>query len=128
MKRDGIIHPGLIELIASLGHNDEILICDAGYPIPAHLPRIDLGYRRGDPPFLDVLGTIASELFIDAAVAAAEASEELCREIERTSGAELQRMPHADLKQRVLHCKAAVRTGEYRPYANVLLVAGVAFS
>lgn len=127
MKKDGIIHPGLIELLASLGHCDEILICDAGYPIPAQLPRIDLGYRRGEPPFLDVLATISKELFIDAAVIAAEASLDLCQEIEDIVQAPIQRMDHVELKRRVHGCKAAVRTGEYRPYANVVLVAGVAF-
>lgn len=127
MKKHGIIHPGLSELLASLGHNDEILICDAGYPIPASVPRIDLGYREGQPPLLDVLETISAELYIDAAVIAAEATDELGQAIGDAAQAPVQRMAHVDLKARVHGCKAAVRTGEYRPYANALLVVGVAF-
>lgn len=127
MKKDGIIHPQLLAVLASLGHNDEILLCDAGYPIPADVPRIDLGYRRGQPPFFDVLETIVAELFVEYGVIAAETAPELSGRIEDVLRADVRRLPHIELKQRVRACKAVIRTGEYTPYANVIIVAGVAF-
>lgn len=127
MKKDGIIHPQLLAVLASLGHNDEILLCDAGYPIPADVPRIDLGYRRGQPPFFDVLETIVAELFVEYGVIAAETAPELSGRIEDVLGADVRRLPHIELKQRARACKAVIRTGEYTPYANVIIVAGVAF-
>jgi len=127
MKKQGIIHPQLLAVLASLGHNDEILLCDAGYPIPAEVPRIDLGYRRGQPPFFDVLETIVAELFVEYGVIAAETAPELSDRIEGVLRADVRRLPHIELKQRARACKAVIRTGEYTPYANVIIVTGVAF-
>lgn len=39
----------------------------------------------------------------------------------------MRRLPHIELKERARACKAVIRTGEYTPYANVIIVAGVAF-
>jgi D-ribose pyranase len=127
MKKDGIIHPQLLAVLASLGHTDEILLCDAGYPIPVDVPRIDLGYRRGQPPFLDVLEAIVAELVVEYAVVAAETALELSGRIQDLLRADVRRLPHVELKQRARACKAVIRTGEYTPYANVIIVAGVAF-
>lgn len=127
MKAGGVIHPALLSLLATLGHTDELLICDAGYPIPAHIPRIDLAYRPGHPPFLDVLGAIAQELELEGALIAEEASIELGAEIDRALAARAERIPHTALKERAQRCRGAVRTGEYTRYANVILIAGVAF-
>lgn len=125
MKKDGIIHPPLLAVLASLGHNDEILLCDAGCPFPADVPRIDLGYRRGLPAFFDVLETIVAELFYG--VIAAETAPQLSGRIEDVLRADVRRLPHIELKQRARACKAVIRTGEYTPYANVIVVAGVGF-
>ncbi len=127
MKKDGIIHPELLATLAARGHNDQILGCDAGYPIPMEVPRIDLGYRRGQPRFLEVLEAITAEIVLETGIIAAETSEELARHLAGVLGLEPQRIPHVDLKARAHGCKAAVRTGEFTPYANVILVAGVAF-
>lgn len=127
MKAGGVIHPALLSLLATLGHTDELLICDAGYPIPAHLPRIDLAYRPGQPPFLDVLAAIVQELALEGALMAEEASNELGAEIDRTLATHAERIPHIALKERAQRCRGAVRTGEFTRYANIILIAGVAF-
>lgn len=36
-------------------------------------------------------------------------------------------IPHLEFKERTKHAKFAVRTGEFTPYPNILLRAGVAF-
>jgi D-ribose pyranase len=41
---------------------------------------------------------------------------------------QLKRIPHEELKQLVGKVAFVVRTGEARPYANVVLRAGVAFA
>ena len=126
MKKSGILRPELLEAIGSLGHLDEFLVCDAGYPIPDEVLRIDLGYRPGMPPFLDVLEAIAAEIVIEGAVVAAEASDEMTASIARIVG-EVQQLSHAKLKERAFRARFAVRTGEFTPYANVLVVCGVPF-
>ena len=62
MKNNGVIHPDLVRLLAQLGHGDELLICDAGFPIPPEVERIDLGYRLGSPPFGDVVESIVADI------------------------------------------------------------------
>ena len=126
MKKSGLLHPELLEAIATLGHTDEFVVCDAGFPIPDELPRIDLGYRAGMPPFLDVLEAVMAEVAAEGAVIAAEASPDLVGAIEALTG-RAERVPHTDFKRRARGARFAVRTGEFTPYANVIVVCGVAF-
>lgn len=127
MRSSVLIHPGLLQLLASLGHTDEVLVCDAGFPIPAHVPRIDLAYRPGGAPFLDVLATVVASVHIEESAIASEASAELGQSIDQIVTPPARRIPHASLKTRSQDCRGAIRTGEYTPYANVLLTIGVAF-
>ena len=127
MMKNGLLHPALLAAIAELGHRDEFLVCDAGMPIPNQARRIDLAYRAGAPAFLDVLGAIAADVVIERAVIAAETAPELAAAIERLLGCPVDRISHEELKARSRTSQFAVRTGEFTPYANVLLVAGVAF-
>ena len=76
MKAGVLLHPGLLQVLASAGHTDEFLICDAGFPA--------LGFPADD-------------------------------------------VAHVSLKRRAHGSRAIVRTGEYTPYANVILSMGVAF-
>ena len=51
MRRDGIWHPRLIEVLTGLGHTDLIVIADAGLPVAEGVERIDLLWGRGEPGF-----------------------------------------------------------------------------
>lgn len=42
-------------------------------------------------------------------------------------GVTLEFVPHSELKSLIRQARAIVRTGEFAPYANVLLVSGVVF-
>ena len=64
MKKSGIINPELCEAIASLGHTDSIVICDAGLPIPPGVRRIDLSLVRG-AVFDQVFHAIVRELQVE---------------------------------------------------------------
>jgi D-ribose pyranase len=50
-----------------------------------------------------------------------EAVEELLGDIP------IERVPHRILKEETGSARAVIRTGEFTPYANVILVAGVVF-
>ena len=54
MLKTGILHPQLARVLAELRHRDTIIIGDAGLPIPKGVERVDLGWRPGDPAYLDV--------------------------------------------------------------------------
>ena len=125
------IHPQLSRIISEIGHYDELFVTDAGLPIPVGAERVDLAYRKGEPAFLDVLDTILAEIVIEAAVMPAEVAEAsphmlaAVRERLEPLGIEVELIPHVDYKARSHGARAFVRSGEYTPYANVALIAGV---
>ena len=60
-------------MLAELRHKDTIIIGDAGLPIPKGVERVDLGWRPGDPAYLDVLEEILKYIVVEGAVFADEA-------------------------------------------------------
>lgn len=128
MKNHGVIHPDLVRVLAQLGHKDEVLICDAGFPIPLGIERIDLGYRLGSPALGDVVETIIDEIVVESIVVADETGDDLVRWLQSTTDVgSVKRITHDQLKDRTRSSRAVIRTGETTPYANVILIAGVAF-
>lgn len=131
MKDRGILHPRLARLVASMGHGDGLCVADSGFPIPQSVPRIDLAFAPGRPPFLEVLDAVLSELRVERYVLAKEAQAS-CPDVvdavrSRLDGAEEILVPHDELKQLTREARGAVRTGEFTPYANVILRSGVNF-
>jgi D-ribose pyranase len=138
MKKFGLLHPELSHVIASLGHTDILVIADAGLPIPEGVPRIDLGYSAGQPPFLSVLEAVLSEMEVENATLALEMQsvtpkafyKKVLGRLEQLSKVKKQGVDfvsHEDFKVLTLKAKAIVRTGEFTPYANVILQSGVVF-
>lgn len=123
----------LSRIISELGHTDQIVVTDAGLPIPRSVERVDLAVRQGLPLFLDVLDTLLAEVQIQAAVLSEEirtASPEMLDHIQLRLAAcnvvpEFQ--PHEQFKIATRNARAAVRSGEFTPFANVLLTAGVVY-
>lgn len=127
-KTNTTINPALSRVISETGHTDLIVVTDAGLPIPAGSERIDLAYRPGAPGFFDVLDTVLAELVVEGATVAAEASPEVLAALrDRLPGIEIELVPHVEFKQRTHAARAFVRSGEFTPYANVILHAGVAY-
>lgn len=129
MKKSGIINRHLAGAIAELGHGDGVLICDAGMPIPPGPRVVDLAFRAGTPSFAEVLDGLLDELVVEGATAALEvrdANPEATRLLDARFP-NLDLVPHDDLKARTASARLVVRTGEARPYANVLLRCGVFF-
>ncbi|MGB9737766.1 MAG: D-ribose pyranase [Chloroflexus aggregans] len=131
MKKTLLLNSVLSELIASLGHGDMIVIGDAGLPIPPETRRIDLALCRGIPPFLETVRVIVSEMQVEKALIATETGQR-SPHIRDGLGQLLPNTPfeevsHEQLKALCRQARAVVRTGEYTPYANVILVAGVVF-
>ncbi|MEU3831137.1 D-ribose pyranase [Streptomyces microflavus] len=129
MKKSGILNRHLAGAIAELGHGDAVLICDAGMPIPPGSRVVDLAFRAGTPSFAEVLDGLLDELVVEGATAALEvrdANPEATRLLDARFP-NLDLVPHDDLKARTATARLVVRTGEARPYANVLLRCGVFF-
>lgn len=127
------INPALSRVISETGHTDLLVVTDAGLPIPPGSERIDLAYRPGAPAFLDVLDTVLAELVVEGATVSAEVAEKspemlaALRERFVGMGFEIELIPHIEFKKLSQGARAFVRSGEYTPYANVILHAGVAY-
>lgn len=131
MKKRGIINAQLAGYIAGLGHKDLFLIGDAGLPIPAGVPIVDLALCGGVPTFQQVLDAILDETVVEyyyLAEEIVEKNDRLLKYIRETlPDTECEMIPHEDFKKMTKNVKFAVRTGEFTPYPNIILRAGVAF-
>ena len=129
MKKAGILNRHLSGALAELGHGDGVLVCDAGMPIPDGPRVVDLAFRAGVPSFAEVVEGLLAELVVEGATAAKEvrdANPEAATLLDRACPA-LELVPHERLKELSAGARLVVRTGEARPYANVLLRCGVFF-
>jgi D-ribose pyranase len=131
VKKQGILNQAISEIVAGMGHLDMIVIGDAGLPIPPMVRRIDLALCAGVPGFLQTVETIASELKVQKLIVAEEtfhvSPEVGDRLVELFPDAEQVQVSHDELKALSYQAAAVVRTGEFTPYANVILVSGVVF-
>jgi D-ribose pyranase len=129
VKRAGILNRHLSGALAELGHGDGVLVCDAGMPIPDGPRVVDLAFRAGVPSFAEVLDGLLAELVVEGGTAAAEVREAnpAAAELLDARIPELELVSHEKLKELSAGARLIVRTGEARPYANVLLRCGVFF-
>lgn len=132
MKKLGILNSEISAVISQLGHTDQIVICDAGLPIPDFVTRIDLAVVPGLPSFFDVLDAVLLEMQVENAIFAEELKTAQPQALSRLAATlatdvQLKSVSHETFKEMTKEAKAIIRTGECTPYANVILQAGVIF-
>lgn len=132
-RNNGTLNGQLARVISETGHTDQVVVTDAGLPIPAGVERVDLALREGVPAFLEVLDTVLDELEVEGALMSEEikhTSPDMLQEIQarlEARGVSAVFVPHVEFKAATGGARAAVRSGEFTPYANVLLTAGVVY-
>jgi D-ribose pyranase len=97
-----------------MGHYDNLLITDAGFPIPKNIPCVDLSIRGNE------------EFFIANEVEAHFRNRKEAINIYFPE-AKGHLLPHSELKKIAQTCRAVIRTGDFTPYANVILSSGVIY-
>lgn len=133
MKKSGVLHAQLARVVASMGHQDRLVIGDSGLPVPHGGEVIDLALTPGIPRFTDVLRVVLEELKVEAFVVADEMADVSKPMLEAVRvmlpEAEERSVSHEQFKRMMRDdaVAACVRTGETTPYANVMLIAGVIF-
>ena len=131
MKKIGVLNQPISSVIAGLGHTDMLVIADAGLPIPPETRRIDLALTEGIPGFLDTLRVVLGEMKVERAIVAdemLEVSPDVYGKIKELLGdVPIETTTHLMFKEQTRSARAIIRTGEFTPYANVILVAGVVF-
>lgn len=128
MKRGGILNPGLLWMLAHMGHTDHITISDRGFPVPTAQSRVDLSLIDGTPTVLDVLAAVHGEFAIDRIIVTEEMREFSPERFEQLQElypkTRFDAVTHLDLKYLCADGKGTIRTGDNCPYANLIIVSG----
>jgi D-ribose pyranase len=129
MLEVGLLNRELSALMARLGHMDEIIVCDAGFPIPEGVRTVDLCLAKGEPGLLRVLEEIVKHFSVEKIVLADEmmaASPTMAGKVKTVFGPNVAfgTLGHSELKRRSAIVKGVVRTGEFTAFSNVLIVSG----
>jgi D-ribose pyranase len=129
VQEGGILNREIARVIARMGHMDELIVCDAGFPIPDGVETVDLALAQDKPKVPEVLALLKKDFSVEKIIVAEETSvhsPSMLREIMEVLGKDLpvETMPHSALKERSKDVKAIIRTGDFTAYTNVLLVSG----
>jgi D-ribose pyranase len=130
MKRSNLLNAELSYAIASMGHGDLMIVCDAGFPIPESAWRIDLALVPDVPDLETVLTAIGGDFIAETVSYAAEMAENnapLLAKVQRIfADSSFDPIPHAQiLSEMAAKAKVIVRTGAFDPWGNILLYSGV---
>ncbi len=130
MKRGKLLNSELNHAIASMGHGDLMIVCDAGFPIPSSAWRIDLAIVQDVPDLETVLSAINDAFIPEKVSYAAEMAENnppLLEKVQRLFSASAHEpIPHQQiLSEMAAKAKVIVRTGAFDPWGNILLYSGV---
>ncbi len=127
MKRKGVINQPLCNALAGLGHGDTFLLCDAGFPVPKNMERIDLALSFGVPDIKQCLKAILDEIVVQKVVIAEEMMEwnkeghDFIKNVFQKQ--ELNEIAQEELVKLAGNAKFILRSGELGCYSNVLLEA-----
>ena len=128
MKKSDLINQPITAVLGGLGHTDTLTIADAGLPIPATTQRIDLALTRGVPSFLETLRVVLNEMYVEKAIVAEEmqvvSPQMYAAVLEIMGDTPVELVAHVEFKRTTAVSRAIIRTGEFTPYANIILVAG----
>ena len=130
MNRGPILNSELAHAIATMGHGDLMIVCDAGFPIPRAVWRIDLAIVEDVPDLETVLTAISGSFIAEKVGYAAEMADNnppLLAKVQRIfAGSDFDPVPHQQiLTEMAAKAKVIVRTGAFDPWGNILLYSGV---
>jgi len=133
-----LLHADLLHALASMGHGDELVIADANFPWASIGRRVVHLAGASAPDALDAILTLFPlDDFVDQpaltmqVVGDPDAVPEPVRDFAEVftkhglDDTEMGRLDRETFYARARSAFAIVRTGELRPYGNILLVKGV---
>jgi D-ribose pyranase len=127
MKEVGLLNSDLSDVVSRLGHMDELIVCDAGFPVPLGVRTVDIALAVNQPTVDEVLAVLLPEFSVERIVLAEETrrhSPSMFARLTARFGADVvvESIPHTVFKQRSRNVKAIIRTGDFTAYSNILLV------
>lgn len=127
MRETGTLNRDISDVLSTLGHTDEMIVCDAGFAIPQEVRTVNVSLAKNKPTVLELLAELKQHFSVEKLVVANETrdvSPTRFHAICNAFGEEVpvEAIPLAEFKQRARGVKAVVRTGDFTAYSNVLLV------
>jgi len=129
MRETGILNKDISDVISMMGHMDEMIVCDAGFPIPLNVRTVDISLAKDKPTVLELLEELKKHFSVEKLLMANESQEvspSKFQAIVDIFGVDMpvETIAHSQFKQRSKTVKAVIRTGDFTAYSNVLLVSG----
>ena len=127
MQEIGFLNSDIADALSRLGHMDELIVCDAGFPIPLGVRTIDIALTINQPTVAETLIEILRYFSVEKIVLAQETQAHSPTQFACLTGlfdpeVAVETLPHSEFKQRSKGVKAIVRTGDFTAYSNILLV------
>lgn len=131
MKKLGILNSEISKLLSDLGHTDQIIIADAGLPVPDGVKKIDLALKLGTPTFIEVLEEVLKDMAVEKVILAEEIKVDNESQLDAihqlVDANEVAFVSHEAFKKQSNQSKAIIRTGEATPFSNIILQSNVIF-
>jgi D-ribose pyranase len=129
MRETGIVNNEISDVFSMMGHMDELIVCDAGFPIPLGVRTVDVSLSKNRPTVIQLLKELKRHFSVEKLIMANETkkvSPTRFKAIVEIFGKDMpvETMPHTDFKKHSRSVKAVIRTGDFTAYSNVLLVSG----
>ncbi len=129
MKETGFLNQEISHVISIMGHMDELIVCDAGFPIPLGVQTVDISLAKDKPTVLELLEELIKHFSVEKLIMANETKDVSPTRFNAIAGffpknIPVETIPHTEFKQRSTKVKAIIRTGDFTAYSNVLLVSG----
>ena len=132
MKRGGILNSRLAAAVATMGHDDLMIVCDAGFPIIYREAEkvIDLALAPNVPDLFAVLRVLRQEFLVEKYAFIEHAPKNNPYVVNNVKeifpDAEGTTMPNSWFHEEGYHqAKYIVRTGAWTPWGNVALWSGI---
>lgn len=112
--------------LTKLRHRDKMVICDVGFPIPKDATVVDVSLIDGVPDAMTTLKAVLNEIIVEACAVSSSMEERnpeyhsQLKEIFRNQ--EFKKLAGQDFVEYTRDAKFFVRTGEFKPYSNMVLV------
>ena len=129
MKEIGLVNRDISRFVSEQGHQDLLMVVDAGFAIPSGVETIDISLAENVPMVLDVLLELKKYHSVEKMILAKQTQDinpTLFKNITQVWGEDMdvEVIDHAALKQISKTVKAVIRTGDFTAYGNVILVSG----
>ena len=128
MVEVGILNRDIADAISYLGHMDEMIISDAGFPLPPGVRTIDISLAENKPLVTEFLEELLKYFSVEKVILADEAKEKNPGYFNKVVGlcnaAEVETISHVEFKKRSHNVKVIIRTGDFTAWGNILLVSG----